>query len=107
MARNGQSPSVAGSKAAGRLFFWHLLQPPLYLFVLWESAALIDPLQLKLGIAVAVREAGYFVTTLMCCWANPSFLLVDVAASVREIRKLTEDDGETEVLAFAALLQTA
>eukprot|EP01046_Picozoa_sp_COSAG06_P095168 COSAG06_NODE_41296_length_393_cov_0.472789_1_plen_105_part_10 len=68
-----------------------ILQPPLYFFVLWQSAALIDPLQLHLGIAVSVREAGYLITTLACCWANPSFLLVNVAASVREIQTLRPD----------------
>ena len=68
-----------------------ILQPPLYFFVLWQSAALIDPLQLDLGIAVSVREAGYLITTLACCWANPSFLLVNVAASVREIQTLRPD----------------
>lgn len=81
--RNDSSSTAALCKGLARLVFWHLLQPPLYFLVLVKYVDLIDPVQLGLGIAVGVREAIYFLSTLACCWANPAFLLVDVSASVR------------------------
>ena len=52
--RNGLSPAAALGKGLGRLIFWHLIQPPLYVLVLVACADLIDPLQLGLGIAVGL-----------------------------------------------------
>ena len=43
----------------------------------------LDGLQLWLGGFVAVREALYTLMVVACTWVNPTFLLVDVGASVR------------------------
>lgn len=71
--------------AVGRLIFWHLLQPILYGVVFNCEIENIDPLQRKLGWAVALREVVYFVSTWMCLWINPDFLLVDVMACKRDL----------------------
>eukprot|EP01047_Picozoa_sp_COSAG01_P016036 COSAG01_NODE_811_length_13417_cov_6.641012_8_plen_1526_part_00 len=84
--RNGQTACGAWMLGATRLLLWHLVQPAMYFLVLGVYAGEIDALQLGLGVAVAVREAGYLLTTLACAWANPAFLLVDVGASVRDWR---------------------
>ena len=44
----------------------------------------MDKWQIFFGAAVAVREALYLLTTLAGLAYNPAFLLVDVAASVRD-----------------------
>eukprot|EP01047_Picozoa_sp_COSAG01_P011795 COSAG01_NODE_520_length_16006_cov_6.454077_3_plen_488_part_00 len=85
---NGQSPAGATLTAAGRLLFWHWLQPALY----WAVFACfydqirpgVDGAQKGFGWAVAVREALYLLNTLVALYANPAFLLVDVGASVRD-----------------------
>lgn len=81
---NGQSFGRALAVSAGRLFLWHLIQPPMYFLVLYEFHTEIDALQLHLGLAVALRELGYLVSTLLCTWINPAFLLVDVNSSVQD-----------------------
>ena len=43
----------------------------------------IDAAQRVFGVGVAVREALYFLSTCVCLWTNPAFLLVDIGATVR------------------------
>jgi|EP01047_Picozoa_sp_COSAG01_P005656 hypothetical protein len=80
---NGQRPLSALAGAAVRLLLWHWLQPALYFAVLGCYWGEIDRWQRRFGVAVAVREAMYFATTLLALRLNPAFLLVDVPASVR------------------------
>lgn len=82
-AYKGQSQCAAVLEALGKLLGWHWLQPALYfaLFVLnWSE---IDTAQKVFGVGVAIREAFYFLSTCLCLWTNPAFLLVDVGATVR------------------------
>ena len=64
---------------------WHLAQPCIFLGLLLHYSTkqdMMDTNQKVLGWLVAVREAFYFVTTLFCLWLKPSFLLVNVRASI-------------------------
>lgn len=86
LKKNGQQDQkgLAYISSILRLMFWHWLQPVLYFIVFKCDADQIDPLQFKLGVAVAVREALYFLSTLICVITNPDFLLIDVMASKRD-----------------------
>jgi hypothetical protein len=84
MEANGQSPAGATLTAAGRLLFWHWLQPVVYWGVFAYYYDQVDGWQKCFGWAVAVREAEYVIATLVALCANPAFLLVDVGASVRD-----------------------
>ena len=44
----------------------------------------LEPVQRWLGGFVLLREALYLLAVGACAWVNPAFLLVDVAASVRD-----------------------
>jgi hypothetical protein len=80
---SGLSNAGAYFSAFMRLLFWHWLQPALYFLVFacyWHK---LDSFQLIFGTAVAVRELLYLLSTLICVVLNPSYLLLDVAASVR------------------------
>jgi hypothetical protein len=96
---NGQSPAGGTLTAAGRLLFWHWLQPALYWAVFACFYDQIDGAQRGFGWAVAVREALYLLTTLAALYANPAFLLVDVGASVRD----TKGEVVTRGYAFLAM----
>jgi hypothetical protein len=84
VAANSQTYVSAAVAAAARLMLWHWLQPGLYFAVLYCFWDQIDGLQQGFGIAVAVREVGYVAATLLCLYANPAYLLVDVWVSVRD-----------------------
>ena len=63
------------------------LAQPVGYFVVYGcavSAGEIDGLQRCLGGFVLLREALYVLAVVACAWVNPAFLLVDVAASVRD-----------------------
>ena len=72
---------------------WHLAQPCIFLGLLLHYSTkqdMMDTNQIWLGWLVAVREAFYFVTTLFCLWLKPSFLLVNVRASIVNDQGLDE-----------------
>ena len=72
---------------------WHLAQPCIFLGLLLHYSTkqdMMDTNQKVLGWLVAVREAFYFVTTLFCLWLKPSFLLVNVRASIVNDQGLDE-----------------
>eukprot|EP01047_Picozoa_sp_COSAG01_P067441 COSAG01_NODE_9526_length_2419_cov_2.482759_1_plen_404_part_10 len=81
---NDQTYVSAAVAATLRLVFWHWLQPVLYFAVLYCFWDEVDTVQQVFGAAVAVREAGYVFATLLCLYANPAFLLINVIASVNE-----------------------
>ena len=82
-----QSPLRAVAVATGKVIFWHWLQPLLYFAVLYCVRDDIDGLQLTLGVAVGAREALYLISSIACLYVHPSFLLVDVGATVRSKTK--------------------
>lgn len=82
-AMNGQSQRAAVVKAVCKLLGWHWLQPALYCALLALNWPEIDKAQKVFGTCVAVREALYFLSTCLCMWTNPAFLLVDIGATVR------------------------
>ena len=84
VATNGQSPLGAAAAAAARLLLWHWLQPALYFAVFGAYWPELNGWQRGFGGAVAAREALYFLTTAAALHYNPAFLLVDVAATVRD-----------------------
>lgn len=84
LVANNSSPCGATLSAIVRLGMWHLLQPLLYFIVLSCYWSELDMWQRGFGSAVAVREAMYLIATTSALWLNPSFLLIDVAASVRD-----------------------
>ena len=51
----------------------------------------IDAAQRVFGVGVAVREALYFLSTCVCLWTNPAFLLVDIGATVRSDEEVHEN----------------
>jgi hypothetical protein len=96
VAANDQTYISAVVAAAPRLLLWHWMQPVLYWKVLYCTWSDIDGLQAVFGVAVAMREAGYVIATLICMKVNPAFLLVDVVASVKD----ATDGGANSGLAF-------
>ena len=83
-----------------------MAQPTSY-FVVFTCAVQVgglDGLQLWLGGFVAVREALYTLMVVACTWVKPTFLLVDVGASVRED---TENDGFNGGYGFLAMYVVA
>ena len=62
--QNGHSQAGAVLTAAGRLLFWHSLQPLMYFLVLELYAREIDDLQFVLGCLVAVREGAYVLSSI-------------------------------------------
>ena len=84
VAANGGSQRSALVEGATKLIWWHLAQPVLYFVVFFsaEAAGELGGLQRLFGWGVAVREGLYVLSVLACVVVNPSFLLVDVAASV-------------------------
>ena len=82
---NRQSPLMATvGVALPRLLLWHCAQPLLYLAVLSCYYGGLDAWQKVFGVAVAVREGLYLISTLACVAVNPAFLLIDVLASFRD-----------------------
>ena len=102
----GLSPFGAVKQGLGKLFFWHLAQPASYfvVFACAVQAGELDGLQLWLGGFVAGREALYTLMVVACTWVKPTFLLVDVGASVRED---TENDGFNGGYGFLAMYVVA
>jgi hypothetical protein len=78
-----------------RLVLWHALQPALYAYVFSHAFPTLEPLQRWLGGFVLLREALYLLFVVACAWVNPAFLLVDVAASVRDEGARGEQGGNT------------
>ena len=76
------SSGWALTRGAMVLLGWHVLQPVLFFFVFCDWFPTIGTLERVFGAGIAVREAVYFLQVLTCTWANPSFLLVDIGASV-------------------------
>lgn len=66
--------------SAMRLIFWHMLQPIMYAFLLYAYSDVINDIQLKLGLIVAIRECIYFISIIIILFTLPSFLLVDIRA---------------------------
>jgi hypothetical protein len=102
----GWSKRVAYSLAAFRLFFWHWLQPALYWLILYSYWDTLqgqgdDNLQLRLALAVGVREAIYFPITLLALVYNPSFLLIDL--TFRHDRVLQMDAVANETMMNSAI----
>ena len=64
-----------------RLLFWHWLQPMLYGLVLFAYWNLLVEAQQTLGLIVGIREALYWLMTIMALCRNPSYLLVDLKAT--------------------------
>ena len=64
--------------SAIRLFFWHILQPVMYIFLLYAYSDILDIVQLVLGLIVGVRELVYLTMTIVALFVSPSFLLVDI-----------------------------
>jgi len=87
-AMNGQSQCGALLEAAAKLLGWHWLQPSLYWALLAMHWGDIDAAQRVFGVGVAVREALYFLSTCVCLWTNPAFLLVDIGATVRSDQRV-------------------
>eukprot|EP01046_Picozoa_sp_COSAG06_P017263 COSAG06_NODE_1167_length_10451_cov_16.691654_1_plen_675_part_00 len=85
-ARDGNDHSRCGALARGttKLLLWHALQPALYAYVFSDAFPTLEPVQRWLGGFVLLREALYLLAVGACAWVNPAFLLVDVAASVRD-----------------------
>ena len=90
-AMNGQSQCGALLEAAAKLLGWHWLQPSLYWALLAMHWGDIDAAQRVFGVGVAVREALYFLSTCVCLWTNPAFLLVDIGATVRSDEMVTRN----------------
>ena len=100
-AMNGQSQCGALLEAAAKLLGWHWLQPSLYWALLAMHWGDIDAAQRVFGVGVAVREALYFLSTCVCLWTNPAFLLVDIGATVRsdeEVEVRDEPGGQGVLL---------
>jgi hypothetical protein len=76
----GYSACMALLVGASRLFFWHLMQPAVYAWVLYSYSEQIDALQLKLGCAVLARETIYVLLMLLALRACPAVLLVNLEA---------------------------
>ena len=81
---NGMSPREALATGIAKLQFWHVLPPVLYFYGFIDAYSTLEPLQRGFGCGVAVREAVYLLSILMCAWINPACLLVDIGASVRD-----------------------
>ena len=64
------------------LFCWHLMQPAMYFLVLWNYYPKLEYLQQILGLLVGGREATYALLVLYKLYCVPSFLLVDMRATV-------------------------
>jgi hypothetical protein len=95
----GWSPRFGGLLAAFRLLFWHWLQPAVYwlsLLLYWDQLAgqADGNLQLKLALAVGLREALYVPITWLALVYSPSFLLLDNAFDYsRLLSRDTADRG--------------
>jgi len=66
-----------------RLLIWHWLQPVGYIWLLSLYWPTLHGMQLVFGVLVGVRESLYLLSTLVCLWYKPAFLLIDVNATVR------------------------
>ena len=60
------------------IFLWHLVQPAVYVSVLYHYMDAIDNVQFQLGLAVLVREASYMLLILFALCTLPAFLLVNL-----------------------------
>jgi hypothetical protein len=88
--------SCAGLVACLRLIAWHLLTPIVFLLFLGLLHGDIDMYQRIFAALVGVRMLVSIVFTLICTKVNPAFLLVDVAASVKQRDTIPQwDGGET------------
>ena len=66
------------------LVCWHWLQPLLYWLCLYLYWDLLDWGQQRLGCLVAGREGIYWLLTVIGCFTNPAYLLIDIKATWRE-----------------------
>jgi hypothetical protein len=77
----GFHPNTARAIAVLRLFFWHLMQPVLYIWILYSYYDQLDWSQQLLGACVGVREALYVLLLLWGVCYRPAFLLVNLNAA--------------------------
>jgi hypothetical protein len=81
-----------------KLLFWHWSQPLAYLLVLdhtWcqlKNTANYGADAQTLALIVAWREISYLLTTLVCIYLNPAFLLLEL----RLLQGMVEEEGEEE-----------
>ena len=68
--------------AIARMLLWHIVQPVMYVVVLWCNYSELDRWQKIFGVAVAIREGLYLLTILACVIIKPAFLLIDPWANV-------------------------
>ena len=80
---SGLKPCTAALVAAAKLVLWHWLQPAAYLFALVVYWGEIDTTSRWLGAIVGVREAIYIVLTIVALFVQPAYLLVSMAATLR------------------------
>ena len=73
--------------ASIRLLFWHWLQVASYAIFLYGYWDLLYNAQQILGLIVLVREAIYFIFTIVCIFMNPVYLLPDYKASWNESKR--------------------
>ena len=93
LAITGKSQKRAFAEATLRLLLWHLAQPIWYFVLLAVHASHVDRVQFWLGIAVGIREAIYVLVTLTGVVVRPTFLVIDVMATVRQA-----PDGNTNYM---------
>ena len=82
MAGLGQGGAVM--RTLGRLLFWHVLQPLSYFAAFHTTAHQLDWLQYLLGAVVGVREGVYLLATFAALVKNPTFLLLQIEACLRD-----------------------
>jgi hypothetical protein len=78
------------------LVCWHWLQPLLYWLCLYLYWDLLDGTQQWLGCVVAGREGVYWLLTVIGCFHNPAYLLIDVMATWKDV-----DRGQVLIYIFS------
>eukprot|EP00494_Astrolonche_serrata_P001506 UN01512 len=81
MKRNGLSYYDACIQLFFRLFFWHLMQPCMYGWVLYSYWDSLDIYQQIFGSIVGGREGLYVIFIMICMFYNPSFFICNVGQS--------------------------
>eukprot|EP00494_Astrolonche_serrata_P013913 UN14039 len=81
MKRNGLSCYDACVQLFFRLFFWHLMQPFMYGWVLYSYWDSLDIFQQIFGSIVGGREGLYVIFIIICLCGNPSFFICNVGQS--------------------------
>ena len=77
------------------------MQPVLYWYVLYAFWDLLDKVQQILGFMVAIREAIYFILTIIALFVGPVFLMPDIKATWTELFDLDHQlDGKILVIMY-------